>query len=344
LSILDRSARWLWALRPFSGLVWMLLLALPWFAAIVAKSGIAFFTEAVGHDMLAKVASGQEAHGAPPGFYLLLFFITFWPGAVLAGLAAPRVWQVRREPGAQFLLAWLIPSWLVFEVVMTKLPHYVLPLYPAIAILIAGILEHGGLVKTRWLVRGTIGWFAMPGLIAIAVVGAFLFVGRELGLIAWPFAAVAVVFGLFAWWLYEVDGPERSLLRGMAAAAFVAITVYGITFPALPALFPSAVIADDLAATGCREPRVAATGYYQEPSLVFLLGTDTRFTDGAGAAQFLAEGPCRFALIDARSERSFVQRADAIGLRYTLAGHVQGFNISIGRPVALSVFRSIARP
>jgi len=344
LSILDRSARWILALRPFTGFLWMTALVLPWFVAIVAKSGAAFFTDAVGHDMLAKVTSGQEAHGAPPGYYLLLFFVTFWPASPLAGLAAPRVWQARREPGAQFLLAWLVPSWLVFEAVMTKLPHYVLPLYPAIAILIAGILEHGGLVKTRWLVRGTVGWFAMPGLVAIAVASAFLFFGGDLGLIAWPFAAMAVVFGLFAWWLYNVDGPERSLLRGMVASVFVAITVYAITFPALPALFPSALIADDLSTSGCDEVQVATTGYYQEPSLVFLLGTDTRFTDGAGAAQFLNQGPCRFALIDGRSERSFVQRANALGLHYALAERVQGFNISIGRPVALSVFRSMAAP
>jgi 4-amino-4-deoxy-L-arabinose transferase-like glycosyltransferase len=31
-----------------------------------------------------------------------------------------------------------VPSWLVFELAVTKLPHYVMPLYPAIAILIAG--------------------------------------------------------------------------------------------------------------------------------------------------------------------------------------------------------------
>lgn len=344
VSILDRSARWMLALRPAAGLLWMLVLVLPWFVAIVAKSGAAFFSDAVGHDMLAKVASGQEAHGAPPGYYLLLFFITFWPGAVLAGLAAPRVWQARREPGAQFLLAWLVPSWIVFEVVMTKLPHYVLPLYPAIAILIAGILEHGGLIKNRWIVRGTVGWFLMPGLIAVAVAAAFIYFGRDLGLIAWPFAALAVVFGLFAWWLYDVDGAERSLLRGMMASVFVAIAVYAVTFPSLPTLFPSALIADDLSASGCEELQVASTGYYQEPSLVFLLGTKTRFTDGAGAAQFLNQGSCHFALIDARSERNFVQRADAIGLHYALVERVEGFNISIGRPVALAVFRSTAAP
>jgi 4-amino-4-deoxy-L-arabinose transferase-like glycosyltransferase len=344
LAIADRSARWLWALRPLAGFAWLILLVLPWFVAIMVKSGGSFIIQSVGEDMLAKVVGGQESHGAPPGFYFLLFWVTFWPGSILAGVAAPRIWQARREPGARFLLSWLLPSWAVFEIVMTKLPHYVLPLYPAIAILIAGILEGGGLYSKRWLVRGTAGWFAFPAVVAVGVVVVFVIVGRGLGLLAWPFAAAAAIFGLFAWWLYEVDGPERALLRGIVASVFVAVAVYAVTFPSLPALFPSALIADELRDSGCAEPRVASTGYYEEPSLVFLLGTGTRFTDGMGAAEFLHAGPCRFALVDARSERSFVQRADAIGLRYAVSQRVDGFNISIGRPVTLTVFRSTEKP
>ncbi len=344
LSIADRSGRWLWSLRPLAGFAWLIALVLPWFAAILIKSGGSFIAQSVGEDMLSKVFGGQELHGAPPGVYFLLFWITFWPGSILAGVAAPRIWQARREPGARFLLAWLIPSWLVFEAVITKLPHYVLPLYPAIAILIAGILEGGGLYNKRWLVRGTVGWFIFPAAIAIGVVVIFIIVGRDLGIAAWPFATAAAILGLFAWWLYEVDGPERSLLRGMVASVFIALTVYAVTFPSLPALFPSALIADGLRASGCAQPHVASTGYYQEPSLVFLMGTDTRFTDGAGAAEFLRAGPCHFALVDARSERSFVQRANAIGLRYALSQHVDGYNISIGRPVMLTVFRSAEKP
>ena len=344
LSIADRSARWLKALRPSVGLIWLVVLVLPWFAAIVAKSGDSFFVKAIGEDMLSKVASGQEAHGAPPGLYFALFWVTFWPGSILTGLAAPMVWKARREPGAQFLLAWLIPSWLVFEAVMTKLPHYVLPLYPAIAIMIAGILEKGGLFKGRWLVRGTVGWFLFPALIAIGVVVAFIGVGRDLGIIAWPFAAAAAIFGLFAWWLYDVDGPERALLRGMMSSVLVGIAVYAVTFPSLPALFPSALIADEVRATGCEQPHVVSTFAYQEPSLVFLLGTETHFTDGADAAEFLRIGACHFALIDPRNERSFVQRAEAVGLRYALVQRIDGFNISIGRKVSLTIFRSLATP
>ncbi len=160
---------------------------------------------------------------------------------------------------------------------------------------------------------------------------------------AWPSAAAAVI-GLFAWRLYEVDGAERSLLRGMMTSVFIAITVYAVTFPLLPALFPSALIADEIRSSGCKDPQVAGTYAYQEPSLVFMLGTDTLFTDGAGAAEFLRKGPCHFALVDPRSERSFVQRANAIELRYALSQRIDGYNISIGKPVALTVFRSMATP
>ena len=341
LSILDRDWRWLGGLRPFTGIIWMLLLVLPWFLAIIAKSGSQFFTDAVGQDMLAKVTGSQEAHGAPPGFYFLLFWVTFWPGSVLAGLAAPAIWQARREPGAQFLLAWVVPSWIVFEIVITKLPHYVLPLYPAIAILIAGILDQGTLSKARWMRPGIAGWFVFPALVAILIPVAFLIVDRDLGLIAWPFAAAAAILGLFAWRLYDADGPERALLRGMIASIFMSFAVFAVAFPAMPALFPSELVAEAVRAIGCDDPKLASTRSYQEPSLVFLLGTETRFTDGAGAAEFLSQGACRFALVDSRSERPFIQRANALGLRFSLMQKIDGYNISIGKPVVMSMFRSV---
>lgn len=342
LAIVDRSARWLWSLRPLPGILWLIVLVIPWFVAIVARSGDSFFAQSLGRDMLDKVISAQEAHGAPPGFYFLLFWVTFWPGSVLAGLAAPAVWRARREPGARFLLAWLVPSWIVFEIVMTKLPHYVLPLYPAIAILIAGVLEREALSQHRWLLKGTVGWMLFPAAIAIGGVTGMIAVGGDLGLLAWPFAAGAVIAGLVAWWLYEVDGAERSLLRGLLSSVLVSIAVYGVMFPSMPSLFPSKLAAEQVAATDCRKPQVASAGYL-EPSLVFLLGTETRLTDGAGAAEFLRR-PCRFALIDARSERSFVQRAEAIALRYNRAGSIDGYNFSTGRPAVISIFRSASSP
>src|SRR3954467_10114471 len=194
LVILDRSAVWLWRLRPVWGLIWMLLLVLPWFVAIFWRAGETFFTDSIGGDMLSKLAA-QESHGAPPGFYFLLFWVTFWPGAPLAGMAAPAVWRARREPGAQYLLAWLLPSWIVFELVLTKLPHYVLPLYPAIAILTVGALERRVLSRS-WLVRGAAWWLVIPaGAAVIAIVGAIKLTHQP-AFPAWPFVAAALIFGL----------------------------------------------------------------------------------------------------------------------------------------------------
>lgn len=337
LAIRDRSAEWLWRLRPLWGLMWMLVLVLPWFVAIFWRSGNAFFADSVGGDMLSKLGA-QESHGAPPGLYLLIFWITFWPGAPLAGMAAPAVWRARREPGVQFLLAWLVPSWIVLELVLTKLPHYVLPLYPPIAILTVGALERRVLSRS-WLRRGAAWWFAIPAITSvIAVIGAVT-VTRQPVFLAWPFVGAALIFGLFAWWLFDDNRAERSLLNAVFAAMFLAFAVYGVVVPALTPLFPSAEVARALRNVVCVGPKAAAAGF-QEPSLVFMAGTSTVLTDGSGAADFLSHGSCRFALVEARSERAFAQRAEAIGLRYNIATRIEGYNISQGRPISISIFRS----
>jgi 4-amino-4-deoxy-L-arabinose transferase-like glycosyltransferase len=337
LAILDRSAAWLWQLRPVWGLTWLLVLVLPWFVAIFWRAGEAFFADSLGGDMLSKLGM-QESHGAPPGIYLLLFWVTFWPGAPLAGMATPAVWRARREPGAQFLLAWLVPSWIVFELVLTKLPHYVLPLYPAISILTIGALERRVLSRS-WLMRGAAWWFAIPAIASVAAVVGAVSLTRQPVFLAWPFVAAALIFGLFAWWLYDDNRAERSLLNAVVAAMFLAIAIYGVILPALTPLFPSTEIARALRNVACVGPKAAAAGFH-EPSLVFMTGTSTLLTDGSGAADFLSQGSCRFALVEQRSERGFVLRAEAIGLRYDVAARVDGYNISQGRPISISIFRS----
>jgi len=342
LSIIDRSARWLIGLKPIAGIFWLLLLVLPWFIAIVAKSGDSFFAESIGNDLFAKVGAGQESHGAPPGLYFVLFWVTFWPGSMLVGLAAPAVWNVRREPGAKYLLAWIVPSWIVFEIVLTKLPHYVLPLYPPIAILAAGILDHQALSRRRWLEAGTVWWFIIATVLAVGMIAAHIALGEQLGLLAWPFAGGAIIFALFAWLLYRVDGAERSLLRAIAASLCVAFGVYATTFPAISELFPAVELADYVHEANCYDPMVATAGYH-EPSLVFLVGTNLRHTSGEGAAEFLSEGTCRFAFVESRQERAFAQAAESIGLRYALGRRVEGFNISGGRRISIAIFRAEGR-
>jgi 4-amino-4-deoxy-L-arabinose transferase-like glycosyltransferase len=340
LAVVDRSCRWLWALKPLPGIAWLALLVLPWFLAIIGRSGETFFAESVGQDLASKLFAGQESHGAPPGSYFLLFWFTFWPGSTLAALATPAVFAARREPKTKFLLAWLVPSWIVFELVMTKLPHYVLPLYPAIAILIAGVVDARTLSRRPFLVWGTIWWFVLPMVSGLAGIVALAVIGRQFGLLVWPLIGAAAVMGFLAWRLYEADGAEHSLLRGAAAGILTGIAIFALILPALSQLFPSPQLARILRESRCAEPVAAAVGY-QEPSLVFLAGTATRLTDSAGAAEFLRGGECRFAFVEARQEKSFAQRAEAIGLRYTGGARIEAINISTGQPITIAVYRSV---
>ena len=128
---------WLAALRPVRGLVQTFLLVSPWLIAIAIQSQGAFFQQSLGNDFAAKMAGGQESHGALPGYYLLLSAACFWPSIlfVLPGVALG--FARRTEPAIRFLLVWAASWWLIVEAVPTKLPHYVLSAYPPLAILAA---------------------------------------------------------------------------------------------------------------------------------------------------------------------------------------------------------------
>jgi hypothetical protein len=93
----------------------------------------------------------------------------------------------------------------------------------------------------------------------------------------------------------------------------------------------------------CGPPQVAVSGY-EEPSVVFLVGTGTKFMPGSNAADFLRAGGCRFALVEQRHERGFLRRAQAIGLRYPPPTRFDGYNYSVGRAISIGVYRSEAAP
>jgi 4-amino-4-deoxy-L-arabinose transferase-like glycosyltransferase len=340
LMIADRSARWLWRLRPVIGVIWMLALALPWFLAIMSRSGDAFLVESAGQDLFGKLFRSAEGHGAPPGYYLVLFWVTFWPASPLAAVAAPAVWRNRREAATRFLLAWIVPSWIVFEIVITKLPHYVLPLFPAIAILIVREIERRDLSANPHLVRTAVMWPIVTAILSVLGVGLLIYMRGQFGWLAWPFAALAVIAGFYAWRLYDVDGAELSLVRATIGAQLLGIAVFGVLIPLMRPLFPSPTIASWLKEEGCTDPVVVAAGYH-EPSLVFLVGTQTRLLDGARAAEALKGAGCRFALVESRHERAFGQRAEAIGLRYSLRARLEGaFNTNGGRGISIAIYRS----
>jgi hypothetical protein len=183
----------------------------------------------------------------------------------------------------------------------------------------------------------------LAALAGMLVLVAPVLIGRQVVWLAWPLIGAAVVMAFLAWRLFDPKRAEEGLMRAASAAILIGIAFFGLTLPALPQLFPSVTLARILSDSGCADPRAAAVGY-EEASLVFLAGTRTRLTDTFGAAEFLRGGECRFAFVEARRERSFAQRAEAIGLRYVAGPRIDAINISTGRPITIAVFRSRGAP
>ena len=338
LSVKERSARWLLPLRPWLGLIIVVLIVLPWLAMIIAKTGTAFFSEAIGQDMLGKVGGGQERHGAPPGTYLGVFWATFWPAAPLAALAAPFAYRTRRDDAVAFLLAWIIPSWLVFEAVPTKLPHYVLPLYPAFAILILLAIQSNGIgMRKLWERVVACLVLLIPLALLVGLPTAFLMLDGR-----FPVACAVALFAgtasaalaLRALWR---GAFEPAIAASLAAAFALTIAAYPFGLPQLQSINLSRRLGDAAQNVGCTAASIATTGY-REPSLVFLTRTDLVMTDGGGAAAGMALPGCRIAFIDQRSEAAFLAGIAGLAEKPSLVNRIAGFNINSGRRIDIGVY------
>ncbi|MEZ5840612.1 MAG: hypothetical protein R3D02_09330 [Hyphomicrobiales bacterium] len=344
LMIFSRSVAWFGRLRPLTGLLWVLVIVLPWLVAITIVTKGAFFTEALGKDLLAKVGTGQESHGAPPGTYLAAFWGTFWPVAPFFALAIPFVWRHRRERGVLFALAWIIPSWLIFEAVATKLPHYVLPLYPAFAILVGTALFRDELkVDAIW--KKLVGILVpfVPVVLAVAVPVGLYWLNGILTPAATALTLVAAALSIVSY-RYLLRDDAASSLVAVAAAAVLYAGVYQFAFPRAEAIWLSPRLADTVVRSApCRDPLLATTRY-REPSLVFLTRTDLAMMKDDEAATFLAEPGCRVAFIRSRGEPDFLARATELGFTPRVLGRVAPAATSMAARPSTSPFTCARAP
>ncbi len=336
----ERNFRWLAALRPGLGLAIVAVIVLPWIIAILLKSGTAFFDEAIGKDMLGKVGGAQERHGAPPGTYLGVFWATGWPMAPFFALAVPFLRREWRDDAVLFLLLWIVPAWILFEAIPTKLPHYVMPLYPAMAILAIMAIERGAMECRRIWHK----FFAL--LVAVLPVGLLIgtpvagwYFDKSIPLAALPFLAVAACLAIYAVRELWRDEPSRAVMPAIGAALAVHIGAFQFGVPALSPFTLSGRLASAAFAAGCGDhPKLATVGY-REPSLVLLTDTDLAMPPtGEEGARFIGGTGCRVALVDQFNSEAFQQTLTQLGINARKTGSVRGLNLNRGRVLDIDVW------
>jgi 4-amino-4-deoxy-L-arabinose transferase-like glycosyltransferase len=340
------SWTWLKATRPAWGAALTFLIVAPWLIAIWRESQGAFFQQSLGNDFAAKLAGGQESHGALPGYNLVLSTIAFWPAILFLAPGIGLGITKAKEPMIRFLLAWAGSWWLICEAVPTKLPHYVLPAYPALAILTAfWVLMPKGedqSLSPGW--RKTLSTVAMlqylVGLAALSAAPVWLPElyggGLATGLIA--YAVAGGLIGLGA--LIMLLTGARLVALSLALFSFL-ILAPSLTMGAGPRLTDlwltqtlKALVAKD-ARPGDPAPALAG---YEEPSLVFALGADVNLTDGRGAARSGADFG-GLALVDDYEQPKFLARLAELQSDAVPMDEARGFDYSRGKKVHVTVYR-----
>src|SRR5262245_17261923 len=154
-----------------SGILCVVVVAFPWYHAMLIRHGLPFWNELFGDNHWRRLAIGRNGDNLGGfDYYVRELGFGLFPWTALAALALPAaIVRARSSRLLAFASLWAMVAYAVVSVSMTKYHHYVLPAVPAIAICTGWFLD-------RSLERGTT--------VALLLLGLPI-----LGLVTWNLAA-----------------------------------------------------------------------------------------------------------------------------------------------------------
>ena len=340
LAVLDRNLGVIKGLKLPLGIMILVGLMAPWFIQITLMSEGQFLMDSLGVDFLDKLVEVRETHGAPPGFYFGFLWLGFFPFSLLLARGLGIALFEKKSRSHHFLLAWIIPAWIVLEGVTTKLPHYILPLFPPLAVIAATVL-YQPFRRSPGLFRAGLSGL----LITLAVVGSVAVVGAP-SLLIWWMTDQLPKFTILWVALAGLGGIGISLLlffrqQWVGLVVFLCLLAVGhhlfvfrSFLPGIEALWVTRQIATTLEdhPVDCEAYPVLSVGYH-EPSLVYTLGTQIRLVNPAQLEAQLDKPEC--ALVMTTDPETVKRREGQKEIKQI--GRVSGLNYSNGRWVELQL-------
>ena len=169
--------RTIWTMRPLTAIAMILLVAAPWYVAVGVLTDGVFLREFFGVHHFQRLTTSMEHHSGPVFYYVLAVLIGIFPWS---SFAIPMLWEwvvQLRQRDSRFAALTFVSCWAgvyigLFSVAQTKLPNYVLPAYPAVA-LICGIFFDEVISRTQ--ARHLLGLRA--GFAVMMIVGSVILIG-----------------------------------------------------------------------------------------------------------------------------------------------------------------------
>lgn len=353
----ERRAQWAAPLLWWLGPVLAAAIIAPWFVAIQAATDGRFLSDMFGVDIIPKVLTSNEGHGALPGFHLFLLAFLIFPATYALPAAVRLAWDAMRAPrgddehqGMRFLIAWALPTFLFFELMPTKLPHYVLPAYPAIALMCgAGLMA---MLGRPWRTAHPAGLvlFAVAGLVIVALTAlAATFMPGDFATDLRRAVSAALiglgVVGLSLAALVMLRWPAARAAVLVACALTLSFSLRERLLPEARELFASneAVAALTRARLTPRADRPLWVVGYPEASIVFITRTSIHLADAADAGGRVQIGDA--VVLESRAVQDFSAELALRGLVFeSVEGPVQGLSLAQGQRWLLFIGRVAPLP
>jgi 4-amino-4-deoxy-L-arabinose transferase-like glycosyltransferase len=215
-----------WALirrvRPIAGGGLFLLIAAPWFIAVsAANAEFAHFFFVQEH--FQRFTSEIHHRAAPAWYFIPVLAAGMAPWLVPLGRAAVRA--LRQRSDAELLLwIWALVVFVFFSASGSKLPPYILPIFPALAVLVARSLTRGVLVAQS-LVMLPVALGAGLAVQRLASTGPYASYAQWILLAALMLAAAAAAALLLAW-RQRLTGAVLALALGGLVATQIGIAAH----------------------------------------------------------------------------------------------------------------------
>jgi 4-amino-4-deoxy-L-arabinose transferase-like glycosyltransferase len=347
LAIWELDRKWLRGLVHWPSIALATLIIVPWYVAIWQATNGQFFSDAIGQDLAPKLAGKSENPAIPPGAHILISPLIMWPGSILIPAAIWAGLNLHKDPRIRFLMAWVIPGWLLFEAAPAKLAHYTLPVHGAIVLLGAIGLMAGAWSKAwvRWI---GLGFVAFGGLIlaAVPITLAEDIAPSARNLATWYSAiiGIGVVTAVVLTWRKSILAAPHLAL----AAIIASIAVKGVFVPSLPELNVSARVSAALVQENLH-PRLSAgrpgplIGFgYQEPSLIFVTRSDSALSSIEAAFEAAKIGSGVVIAKDSLAALNEALATKGMVVAVKDGNEVIGTNYSKGDPVTLLIGQVVA--
>ena len=288
-----------WAMRPLTVLAFAALVALPWYVAITWRTDGQWLAQFVTKYNLGPFIKPFLGHRGPFYYHFVVVLVGLFPWSVFLGptiVNACRALRARGKdfPSYLFVVCWIGVFFGFWSTCSTKLPHYVLPAYPALAIL-TGCFIHAWIERTAVVARHIMpiatGIFLGVGIVMLAVlpwVTARYAPGEEIVAIL---GIVLAAGGGLSWWFLARD-RRRSYVAAFSAASVLFITMlFGWAAIHIDRHQHSRPLMEEVRRDSPAEPQIAGYKYCDASTVYYARGPVAECDDAGRLRDFLARSP-----------------------------------------------------